>query len=1566
MSDIDVEGESDADDHVQHFRQECMLNVSSKRRIPAARKRRKRKLQLGQYKYKSLRRLYERRRKKVAFSTKQEESSLPANISAATTHHLNFHIAPKETHKLQARNVALEDSSTDSCCEYLHPSTCHKYSQTISAGIDKAVQCNLRSEAYNFEGSKCSSDIGQHTDGNQYLQTCIATLFSQEYLRNVLMNFQEHNLLQHFMSFITSIENGTLSPLNIAVLLCLERSILQTLRSTTDMRYSIHSKQFWELIYRVGGGQLIRLMSGCKHFNQINERKVCKNKYTVSTGDFNFAVPDERILSQSISQLPREIRPGIILEFFPFINQTQEYILSVDGKKCAQGLLDYGYGDIDLMHFEEPSLYKRKCGLDSEMQFIDEMETISLDDRRHLLRQARLLPKLVHMLSDRLRCVRQAIVRHELQRNSMLKTMARKNEPLSKYAQGFSVVDAFIRRARENISSLLNCNKRICQIMANLNETRHLFPSEDMCDLTIQRNCHILPNPENIQDDEFLSNNIHFVKQRSNLWHTVRSQGRLTASTMYNALGLRDLPKQRSHFRQYVLKHAPKKFKPDEQAAIDFGSRHEVKRITITKYIDHFLILNTFTIIQSTLPIVHSLNYSFQVHSISTLCTIFASAFLPECFHYFEVGSKYLDGELIKNLMVVSPDGIFKCSRKSDSTHVCKSIFNLPFHQELIVEVKSIFSAIQNKTLTPVLYEPRKCHIPQTAAQMAAWNTNAGIYVTAGLESMTVMYLEKDNELWDTLWHIAREFYDSEDVDLPDYMSDLNAACQAKLQHYIESKTQFFCELPLIKSVHPTDEMDRMDSDIDTHFYPYKSCSATVTSRIQRDWQVAIEHWLEVLQDSRAAIKEAFQLERRKATELLMFVISNSDRISSKDCPLAIPVAYCLKGKSMSQKCMRTLLDYVFLHLYDEKTRILCTAMDGQWAGVVNRDRNDKPLTEFELQRDVWKQFNDMKKSDLIAFMNDSTMPMIADKAELSQFHTDTVALFQHGNLSVSVDLTPQENGQLHKTINARCNGGEYGLTNFISNCRLASFNDRPDLFRTQTVTVNLLELITEHARNLSMNVLATDDCMCALDTTGQSFTSSKHILLHTNVGLLVMQDILIGILSHKRFTTWQYTTLSQLYEKHMRNGQVIYNSFTVAEMEIILQQLLKYHADKTHLRLLKVKVEKANYIARILGKEHKHIPHFRSRNVSSLRNLSLRCVKAHIPELLLKECMSRLSYAKQHEEWLRAQPIPNYTDIPFPPNVFHYFSFPGKSEDDTSLQPMTIDPTHILTNLRLHCTTKSVFYCDPKAFIRVCETDKDALSLPIISQVLDKQNCAIAQSVFSERVQEIMEQNGDTREAELVKHIRLWFDACNKRSVPVMKRIQDLTAMDKYCRRFWNPHKFPAPGMYVCGLPSSTFQAILQSISCRLQLYKLSANHTFNHRSVSTLPLESIFSDVSILAKQTNGCPLASEIPKLIAKMLHINATKHDPDKCFSVRLAKKSNYPCMIGSARQDFLILHYDKDTFFQPHDFDFPDVKSRKKKVRRTQLSACDAPQRGTLPVRVHFKIDESKVDALLRV
>ena len=92
----------------------------------------------------------------------------------------------------------------------------------------------------------------------------------------------------------------------------------------------------------------------------------------------------------------------------------------------------------------------------------------------------------------------------------------------------------------------------------------------------------------------------------------------------------------------------------------------------------------------------------------------------------------------------------------------------------------------------------------------------------------------------------------------------------------------------------------------------------------------------------------------------------------------------------------------------------------------------------------------------------------------------------------------------------------------------------------------------------------------------------------------------------------------------------------------------------------------------------------------------------------------------------------------------------------------------------------------------------------------------------------------------------------------------------------------FPPPGRYVQGMPIQTYESIMQGVSTRMQIFALSPTPV-NQRSISTLTIESFFSELTNMEFSGLGCPKAVDIPRLISHVTELNNIHHKLDRGFS-----------------------------------------------------------------------------------
>ena len=74
--------------------------------------------------------------------------------------------------------------------------------------------------------------------------------------------------------------------------------------------------------------------------------------------------------------------------------------------------------------------------------------------------------------------------------------------------------------------------------------------------------------------------------------------------------------------------------------------------------------------------------------------------------------------------------------------------------------------------------------------------------------------------------------------------------------------------------------------------------------------------------------------------------MSDADRQASKNGIDHIPVAYALKGPSLTVEIMRKMVEEVRNACKQHGVNILCECSDGQWKNIAFNSRDGEPLTK--------------------------------------------------------------------------------------------------------------------------------------------------------------------------------------------------------------------------------------------------------------------------------------------------------------------------------------------------------------------------------------------------------------------------------------------------------------------------------------------------------------------------------------------------------------------------------------------------------------------------------------------
>ena len=475
--------------------------------------------------------------------------------------------------KVEAKN----DTATDSSINVLNSSLESMSSDSIDS--NKSFNYTIYHEGNTRPVKNLASNEGTPPrHDNSYLETCQNQLGNHPIINLLIIKMNEEHLLPHFMAFVNGITDGTISVSNIAILLALEYSYLMSLSNTMRMRYREETCKFWEIVKTVGGSRLMRLFSSDKHHGKVNSNVCLKSKYHPETGNFNFAVPDSKILRRSKTQIPNRVPAGIISESLSMIDKSKEIVVCLDGKQTAKGLRNTYEGDVDLWGFEgPPSLKDTHEENQREVTFFN-MLALKLSETEDFCPEViKELKFALQITSHKIKNLREAVVRHEILRNSFQNKIRKTPNIGSKYIYAFSEINAFIEHSKALVSKLLNLNLKWCKIMATINRNDSHFNQGRNITLDNQNNGYILLEPDllkSLYGDNFLEEHHQIVKQRTPEWLSLRSRSKITSSTMHDALGFRTLKKQKEHYDRYISKTNQTPI--EVNAAMQHGTEHKV------------------------------------------------------------------------------------------------------------------------------------------------------------------------------------------------------------------------------------------------------------------------------------------------------------------------------------------------------------------------------------------------------------------------------------------------------------------------------------------------------------------------------------------------------------------------------------------------------------------------------------------------------------------------------------------------------------------------------------------------------------------------------------------------------------------------------------------------------------------------------------------------------------------------------------------------------------------------------------------------------------------------------
>ena len=627
-----------------------------------------------------------------------------------------------------------------------------------------------------------------------------------------------------------------------------------------------------------------------------------------------------------------------------------------------------------------------------------------------------------------------------------------------------------------------------------------------------------------------------------------------------------------------------------------------------------------------------------------------------------------------------------------------------------------------------------------------------------------------------------------------------------------------------------------------------------------------------------------------------------------------MPLAYALKGRSLSNCELRYLINNVRKRVHEREIKVLCEIYDGQWQYTVMHDAHGNPLNMLRVCTSTWLRISKLSKARIVDELMTINCVKLGD-IDLLRFSTFT----EGTNIFNNIEVTKTSEGALHistlggtllkrpcaKYIVSPCD--EHLWKEESSRHATCATNVKkvvPKLYGLRPAERNILSALPSDIVNPFLeleenNGEGTDedeeylpDLMPIQSGLWQLFSSENFKLL---------EDIAVELKEHAP-DKWNHLTVSGLFPDMLCDSKLLVAKCTKDEIRVI-RTVLESYTSRPFFNASFIKARNANIITRafegtnFVQELSKPRPVLMKTTPGMLKEQCLKLLlDRSYPLLPLQVSYANVTNSVKMMDWAMKSKIQMSVKIPrkiagLPDIQFQLFSYPAFSAQRNQLEPRTLDFSHVLTNIRMHICRHGYDFCKMEHFLELCSERPDILSHSIVEDRADLQNVFTAIKFFSLPVQSYMLSKGYAETAAFIQLIRNWLRACNERGIKPNERVEYWYDTHEFLTRGVDFQKFPSKlcSCYVKGMLIQTFETLLQICSTRIYLYVVAVDKTCNSRGISTLQSESYFSDVKRMDKEGHGYPKGPTIHKLIGKCATVNAYKHKATKYEHVHFSSK-----------------------------------------------------------------------------
>ena len=563
----------------------------------------------------------------------------------------------------------------------------------------------------------------------------------------------------------------------------------------------------------------------------------------------------------------------------------------------------------------------------------------------------------------------------------------------------------------------------------------------------------------------------------------------------------------------------------------------------------------------------------------------------------------------------------------------------------------------------------------------------------------------------------------------------------------------------------------------------FKSCKTSSSVNIYDTRPGTASVLIELLTHITECLEEQYELNREKASEAVVFLVADLDRSWERNTIRCGPVAWFPKGYSLDAGTMRIIAETIHTTCHNGGIHIPCESFDGQWHLLAVRSADNKPLTLYQLQKDLWKVVEDMSKKEIVDELKSLNKTVICSLSDTEETGIITRTVWNASNGAIKL---PQYRYVQRSVEQKQTTENEDVL---------------PEITLADTITDRVRELIDVDEKVLAMSSVSDELEREAISNNVREEDWSNELgrlndeqdpeMVQEQVHLDTESSAVEERSSATEITIKDADCILALFKTTKDcNKKGKWNDVTGLQLQtklattdglkelldIELRVLLRYMKKTKGLKGANESEPKAIKLNKIeaflkLEKRESKTPKgvTRIRKVKSVIPLSEIAEKAVLKysKQELNVILAEYKWDDMYKSWVEEINGLTLNDV-----QCEWFYKPEFSSSRKQYEVKCIDSTHLLTRTRRKTCKGGIEGLSNESWLKVAKQKNTLLTPIMVEEVTDPMSVSMAKTHFSESVEHEMRLNGYTDAAGLCHDIRSWWESEDDPGISSSTRI--------------------------------------------------------------------------------------------------------------------------------------------------------------------------------------------------